>query len=335
MSRDANGRDAVDAYLLEALDGAGRACVRRALDLVDRGVPIDGVIVDLLGAAQREAGERWLRNEWSVADEHLTSGATQKALDAVANTVDQPPTEGLVVVACAEGDWHSLPAQMFADMLGARGFAVTFLGASTPVDHVAALLSRHLPDALAVSCNLPIFFNGVTRLADVAHRQGIPVIAGGRALGVDPDRALRLGADAWAATVDDAVVVLHGWLRGRPDVSPEPSVLVPELLLLDLQASEIAEVAFRSLSDAYPSMASYDDEQLARTREDLAFITRFTAAACLVEDLTVLTDMLDWLRTLLAARGVPPAAVAAGLSVLAPLIQRASAQAGQYVLDAS
>ena len=80
-----------------------------------------------------------------------------------------------------------------------RGFAVSFLGASAPADHVASFLSRRRPDALAVSCAMAPFFGGVIRLADAAHRHGIPVLAGGQALGRAQARgAACLGADAWA-----------------------------------------------------------------------------------------------------------------------------------------
>ena len=146
--------ETVDAYLDQAIGREPRAGVRLALELLDQGVPSDAVIVDLLGAAQREVGERWLRDEWTVADEHLASGVTQKALDAVANAIEAPVPHGFVIVACAEGDWHSLPAQMFAEQLRANGFAVAFLGASTPADHVAKLIARRRPDALTVSCPL-------------------------------------------------------------------------------------------------------------------------------------------------------------------------------------
>jgi len=201
----------VEGFLSEAVAGHGHEGVRLALDLLDNGTPADHVIVDLLAAAQREVGERWLCNEWSVADEHLATAVSQKALDAVAGSVVPAPARGDVVVACAEGDWHSLPAQMFAERLHLRGFAVSFLGASTPVDHVESLLDRHPCDALAVSCNVPLFFDGVVRLAAAAHRQGVPVIAGGRALGGDEQRAAHLGADAWAPGADDVPDIIDRW----------------------------------------------------------------------------------------------------------------------------
>ena len=329
MSGTAAFSEAVETFLLTSVMGDARAGVRMALGMLDAGTPKDDVIVNLLGAAQREVGERWLRNEWTVADEHLVSGVTQKALDAVANSVDPPTEGGLVVVACAEGDWHSLPAQMFAETLRWEGFAVAFLGASTPVDHVAALMTRRRPDALAVSCNLPLFFSGVTRLVDAAHLEGVPVIAGGRALGGSAARASRLGADAWAKDVDDAATVLRSWQHEKPHVPAEPTRLDPAALQLDARAGEIAAVAFESLCAAYPPMASYSDRQLARTREDLAFIAQFLAAARLVDDDSVLTDMVDWLKGLLAVRGVPAAAVTTGLRVLAPIVGETDPAAGE------
>ena len=76
------GADFVEEYLEHAVVGDSRSGVRLTLNLLDRGVPFDEIIVGLLGVAQREVGERWLRNDWTVADEHLASGVTQKALDA-------------------------------------------------------------------------------------------------------------------------------------------------------------------------------------------------------------------------------------------------------------
>ncbi len=305
-----------------------------ALDLLDQGLPSDAVIVDLLGAAQREVGERWLRDEWTVADEHLASGVTQKALDAVANSVEAPVPHGFVIVACAEGDWHSLPAQMFAEQLRANGFDVAFLGASTPVDRVAKMIARHRPDALAVSCNLPLYFSGLTRLADAAHGQGFPVLAGGRALGLDPRRALRLGADGWGATVTDAVTVLDGWQDRPPELSAASTMLESAAMHLDASSASLAATAFDRLVAEFPRMTSDNDEQLARTREDLAFIVQFVAAARLVDDPDVLTEFLAWLRTLLGNRGVPPLALDAGLRVLAPLIGDLDTPAGEMTLAA-
>ncbi len=233
------------------------------------------------------------------------------------------------MVACAEGDWHSLPSQMFAEILRSHGYRVTFLGASTPVEHLARLLTRDRPDALIVSCNLPLFFGGVARLADAAHRTGVPVIAGGRAL-TSESRALRLGADAWASDLSGALGTLRDWAdRPRPPAHSPVSELVA--VQLELDGPALADVAFESMMGSHPYMRGFSPEQLERTREDLLSIVRFVAAARLVDDATVLTDFLDWLAELLGARGVPLAALVAGLEALVPAVDASDGHAGELI----
>jgi len=326
--------DSVEPFLERAIRGDATSAVRLALSLLDQGASTESVVVDLLGAAQLESGQRWLRNQWSVADEHVVSGVTQRSLDAIANSAQPGVASGSVVVACAEGDWHSLPAQMFAEVLRSHGFAVSFLGASTPASHVARHLARVRPDALVVSCNLAPFFAGVTTLADAAHLTGTPVIAGGGALQSGPVRALRLGADAWAPDVAAAVATLHEWVGDRPSLSPDPVAFDGAAMALELDSSRLASAALNSMTTTRPWMSAFTTEQLTRTREDLDFMVRFVAAARLVADPSVLMEFLDWLHSLLGARGIPAVALVAGLEALAPLVDSIDPKAGQMIRDA-
>lgn len=107
-------------YRARATAGDARAGVRLALDLLARGVPFDD-LVQMLADVQRDVGRRWADAEWSVADEHLVSGVSQRVLDALAAEVELPPPVGRGVVACAEGEWHALPAQMLAERLRCAG----------------------------------------------------------------------------------------------------------------------------------------------------------------------------------------------------------------------
>lgn len=327
MSADPS--DLIGAYLDHALGGEARQAVELTLGLLDAGVPGETVIAELLATAQQQVGERWHQNELTVADEHLATGAAQSSVHALAGAATDPRGPGRVLVACAEGDWHSLAAHMFSEQLRARDVAVSFLGASTPAEHVARFIQRTRPDALAISCNLPLFYAGLSRLADVAHGHGVPVLAGGRALRGEPERARLVGADAWADSIDDALPILGAWRECRPAVSTEPTYLDPGALELDAVAGDLASAAFDDLYLRFPAMASYDTGQLARTREDLAFIVQFVAAAQLVDDHAVLIAFLDWLTQLLGARGVPKAAVINGLESLQPLLRQASPTAGQ------
>jgi methanogenic corrinoid protein MtbC1 len=327
--------DLLQPYIDDAVRGDRRPAVRIVLDLFAEGADGELIVDDLLAPAQREVGERWYRNELTVADEHIATGVCAAALDALVGeaSISDVEGEGHTVVACAEGDWHSLAAQMFGESLRERGVGVTVLGASTPAGLVIDFLTRRGADSLAVSCSLPLFFPGVTRLVDVAHREGIPVIVGGRALGDGPERARRLGADAWASSAEQASAILADWRSAPPAIDGSPTPLRRASLELGIQAPEVARAAYDALMVSFPAMATFDEEQLARTREDLVFIVGFLAAARLVDDDAVFTDLLDWLQTLLVNRGVSPHALPAGLEALRPGVVAVDAGA-ERLLDA-
>jgi len=314
-------REYVQSYLGDAVAGDRRAAVRLMLDLLDRRVSREQIVVDLLAAAQREVGQLWYCNELTAADEHLASGVTAAALDTLMGETSQPPGGSLTVVACAEGDFHSLAAQMFGELLREHGIGVTVLGASTPADAVADFLVRSGAGSLAISCSVPIFFPGMVRLIDAAHRQGIPVIAGGQALGHSPSRAERLGADAWALTAADAAPILLAWKSEPPPIGRDPTPVDPIALRLTAQADALGGAAFDGLAARFPPMADYDEHRIARTREDLVFIVRFLAATLLAADQAILGDFLGWLQNLLVHRGVPPQALVAGLEALRPVVE--------------
>jgi len=314
-------RDYVSVYLRDAVLGHRQPAVQLTLDLLDRRVSRERIVVDLLAEAQREVGQRWYGNELTPADEHLATGVTMAALDSLMAETSQPAGDSLTVVTCAEGDFHALAAQMFGELLREHGVGVTVLGASAPAEVVAEFLLRSGADSLAISCSVPIFFPGMVRLIDAAHRQGIPVIAGGQALGSGPRRAERLGADAWALTAVDAAAILLGWKSEPPSVRREPTLVDPVALRLGAQADALGSAAFDSLAARFAPMADYDERLRARTREDLVYIVQFLAAALLAADQAIFGDFLNWLQNLLIRRNVPPRALIAGLQALRPVVE--------------
>ncbi|MEP7089123.1 MAG: diguanylate cyclase [Nocardioidaceae bacterium] len=323
--------DYLEPYLSDAIVGRRPPAIRLTIDLLDNRVAPAAIVENLLAAAQREVGERWQRNELTAADEHLATGVTGAALDALAGEIAPHDSGGLTVITCAEGDWHSLAAQMVGASLRSHGMGVRVLGASTPADVVGEFLGRSDADSLAVSCSLAMFFPGAARLADAAHRQGIPVIMGGRAFGTDVvragRRASRLGADAWAPSAVEAVGVLTRWKTNPPPVDATPTRVNQVALRLAEEAPGLALAALAVLAATFPAMADYDQHQLDRTLEDLGYIVRFLGAATMVDDPTVLTEFLTWLQDVLTHRDVPLIALVAGLEALRPQVEAVGREA--------
>ena len=226
------------------------------------------------------------------------------------------------MITCAEGDFHSLAAQMFGELLREHGVGVTVLGASTPADVVAEFLVRSGADSLAISCSIPIFFPGTVRLIDAAHRQGIPVIVGGRAFGNSPSRAERLGADAWALTAADATAILLA-LEVRATFD-QPRADTGRPGGTSSHRSRPTRWAVPRSTASPPASRRWPITTNARwpaRREDLVFIVRFLAATLLTADQAIFSDFLDWLQNLLVDRGVPPQALIAGLEALRPVVE--------------
>jgi hypothetical protein len=78
----------------------------------------------------------------------------------------------------------------------------------------------------------------------------------------------------------------------------------------------IVERAMSSLADRFPPLADYANWQLARTREDLDYILRFVEASLLTGDDSIITSFASWLKSVLAARGLPDGIVPLGIGVL-------------------
>jgi methanogenic corrinoid protein MtbC1 len=273
--------------------------------------------VQLLAEVQRTVGDLWQQNELTVADEHAATAITDLALAAVCLEAQRPPHApvGTVVVACAEEEWHVMPARMFAEQLRAAGWDVIFLGASTPAEHLRRFVAAEQPVAVALSCTVPIYLHGARRAISASHAAGVPVLAGGAAFGTAPDRAAALGADAWASTPGDAVPTLRRWAGRRPPLAA-PSVDEAPALTTAAERPLIVDRAMTALATRFPALADYTTWQLARTAEDLDYILRFVEASLLTGDDSIITTFARWLTTVLAARGLPDGIVPLGIGAL-------------------
>ena len=302
--------------VLELIQGRRRD---DALELVRSAARDAGLAaaVQLLAEVQRKVGELWQQNELTVADEHAATAVVDLALAAACLEAERRPHApgGTVVVACAEEEWHVMPARMFAEQLTAAGWDVVFLGASTPAEHLQRFVAAEPPAAVAVSCTVPLYLHGARRAIAASHAAGVPVLAGGAAFGTAPNRAAAIGADAWASTLDGAVATLSRWVSNRPPLAA-PLVDDAPALAAGAERPMIVERAMSALASRYPPLGDYTSGQLARTREDLDYILRFAEASLLTGDDSIITSFASWLKSVLAARGLPDGILPLGIGVL-------------------
>jgi MerR family transcriptional regulator, light-induced transcriptional regulator len=282
---------------LSAVDMAAATAV--VVQLLDDGVPVRQITEAVLAPAQRRVGDYWQAGRWGIADEHAATAVTETALSVLSGAVPrprrgrEPPRH--VLVACAEGEWHSLPARMAAVVAAASGARVTVLGPSMPAEQLGRRLAAGDADLLALSCTLPVHLLGAARCVAAAHEEGVPVLVGGSAFGPDARRARALGADAFAT---DAAALA----APAPALSGRPTALPLEAVLLEAVSTATVALALDRLVACYPPLVELGGYARMQTLEELRALVRCAGAAIVADDPSLLDEQLGVLR--LAVPGV-------------------------------
>lgn len=277
--------------------------------LVDGAEPV-AVLTDVVAAAQREVGRRWQRGEFTVAQEHAATATAVSATRVVANHVRQVPvTRGSVLVACAEREWHALPAMMIECALRAHGWDTTLLGASTNPLRLNQYLNDLGPDAVAVSCSVLGSLPTCRRFIEATTASGTPILVGGPAFGGDDLRAVALGATAWARDAHGAIVAMDGLPAVVAPAAPLPGERTAEQAALESDHRRLVArlrerwtlVAAATTPDAdcLNSVIDVADDVLHQTLHAVE-------AALLTGDDRVLPETAWWIDDLLRSRGAEP-----------------------------
>ncbi|MFF0344329.1 B12-binding domain-containing protein [Kribbella sp. NPDC004875] len=259
------------------------------------------LLTEVVGAAQRVVGEKWQRGEWSVAEEHAATAVAMSATEAIAREVRRRPiVRGRVVVACAEREWHALPAMMIDCALRSDGWNTTLLGASTPALRLSQYLQDLGPDALAVSCSVLGSLPTTRRFIEASRAAGIPVLVGGPAFGPDDLRARGLGATAWAADASDAIEIMRAMPAVVSAAEPLPAGEVAEQAALELAHSGLVA----DLMSRWPGIACDLDPDLVK--DSIEQLLHAVWAALLTADPRPISQTVWWVSALLEFRAQSP-----------------------------
>lgn len=209
----------VESVRQEYLEAIREGDRRRALFVVARarseGVDHRQLYLEVFQPALQEIGRLWQENRLSVADEHLATAITQAAMarlyeDLFAQARGDGPT---LIAACADVERHEVGLRMICDLLELEGWDTVFLGATTPVDSLVAMVAARRPAVVALSASLaPHLIRVRETIQALRDRLGVEtplIVVGGRPFSIDPGLAERLGADLTARDAVEAVDLLQ------------------------------------------------------------------------------------------------------------------------------
>jgi DNA-binding transcriptional MerR regulator len=194
--------DVAQTELGAALEGFDEPAAQAVLDRLLSAATVEVVLAEVLLPYLRDLGERWERDEISVAQEHFASNVIRGRLLGLARGWGRG-VGPVALLACLPGEQHDLGLLAFGLALRAHGWRIAYLGSDTPLDTLERAAEAIEPALLVVSAT------SNERIAPVASK--LKALARRYRVG--------LGGAAAGATDTDRLGVLD--LRGDPIAEAE------------------------------------------------------------------------------------------------------------------
>ena len=198
-------------YLLQVLEGNCDGAIRLIVDAHDQGMTLE-TTYHVLVAAQREIGRMWHEAEVNVAEEHLVTSTTLRAMSILAYEAERQPFNGKTVVAAAvAGNVHDMGIRVVTDFFSFAGWRAICLGGDLPAAEIARAVNCFDASLVllsaAMTTQLKSIRNTVAAIREI--NKDCKIMVGGSALQDAPEIWQQLGADAYTATPLEAVRVAN------------------------------------------------------------------------------------------------------------------------------
>jgi DNA-binding transcriptional MerR regulator len=180
------------AELGDALDDFDEPAAQMVLDRLLSDLTVSTVLRDVLLPYLYDLGERWRREEITIAQEHFASNVIRGRLAGLARGwgTGRGPR---AVIACPSGELHDLPLMMFGIVLSRRGWRVDYLGASTPIEELVRVADQVHPDLVVVAAVTPDrFAELLSELAGLARVSPLALAGAGATRQLADDLGARL-----------------------------------------------------------------------------------------------------------------------------------------------
>ena len=198
------------AFEAALLTGDQREALRVVNGCLDGGHDLIAVELHMIQPALYNIGEKWQANLVSVAQEHMATAIAQSVMTvALLRSPPPAPIDRRVLLACVEGNNHSVGLRMVSDSFLLSGWDVQYLGANVPTRALVQQVADWKPDLVGLSVAFPqqlaVVKSVITALTERFGQARPAVIVGGLAINRFRHLAAAVGADASAANALAAV----------------------------------------------------------------------------------------------------------------------------------
>ena len=164
----------------------------------------------LMQAALYQIGVLWQKNQVTVAQEHLATAICHSIMAGeFAHTEVAEEGNFKAVMACLEGNHHTVGLRMVSDALELSGWEVMFLGANTPIRALMDMVRESQPHLVGISVSLPYHLRTAREAIDTIRatfgKDSPAILIGGLSINQFDGVAEMIGADAYSPDAASAV----------------------------------------------------------------------------------------------------------------------------------
>lgn len=194
-------------YLLKVLEGDAHGAVQMVVTANEQGLSLEETY-GALTLAQSEVGRMWHVAEISIAEEHLITHTTHRAMSVLNFRAPRSEANGKTIVSSAvEGNYHDLGVRAVTDFFEYAGWRVICLGHDTPADEIAQAAKVFEASLVMLSATMGAHLDAARKTIDLVKdvSPDCKILLGGKIFNDFPDLARELGADGCATGINEAV----------------------------------------------------------------------------------------------------------------------------------
>ena len=190
--------------------------------ILDRGVTVETVMVDLLAPTARLLGEYWEADRCDFVDVTMGLWRLQEVVHEIANRMPADRVPGprryRALFASMPGDQHSFGTVVIDEVFRRAGWLTDRIAAADADDLLQAAAADWFDMiGLTISCDCHIadLASNIAALRKVTPNPQVCIMVGGRIFSADPGLATQVGADGTARDAKLALEVAGDLVRKR------------------------------------------------------------------------------------------------------------------------
>jgi methanogenic corrinoid protein MtbC1 len=205
-------------YLEFLLNNRRMDASKLILDLINKGVTIKDVYLEIFQPVQYELGRLWQVGIISVAQEHYCTASTQIIMSQLYPYIFQnQKSDNVFIGTCISGELHEIGVRMLSDLLELEGWDTYYLGANMPIDSIIKTIIEKKAKVIGLSATMTFHAekveNQIKAIKDSKECREVKIIVGGYVFKLSKNLWKKVGADAFGEDLTDSLVKINNMVK--------------------------------------------------------------------------------------------------------------------------